>query len=326
MITENENNEEIFYDAEEKQTRLKIIKKKQAAKIIIQRPEIKKFTSADNQYLEYKAKLLGKVEPDRTDKYCDFYLCNDIQQIKYFVKNINKYPFNTDLSIEHISNITKKINKTKELYFVNPIALVEYANISMDSYKNLIELIDGHHRLQCLENVLNNFEYDEINFTFWIQVYKCYSEKESAELFRKYNSCKPFAINLGLIDLITLMIDKLNTQFNFHKFEFIKNTKERANRPSFSKKEFSEKIKSRLEEQLKTTNKDDYNDIDLDNIISKFINYNKSLQSETLEWFNLKCKKDSSKITENIYKKAKANKCMLGLLPLEDLIIQCVSL
>lgn len=303
----------------------KIIKKnKQDGLAIHHFVEPKKFTIKDNEYLEYKKNILGKLEPDKSDKYCNFYLCNNIQQIKYFTENINQYAFNTELSEEHITNLTKKIYEDKDLYFVNPISLVEYTSASENSYKNLIELIDGHHRVKCLKKLINDYQYEEITFTFWIQVYKCKSEKESANLFRKYNTCKPFAINLGLIDLITLIIDKLNTQFNCNKFEFIKNTK--SYRPSFSKAEFIEVIKSRLEDQLKTTNKDDYNDIDINTIISKFINYNKALQNESLDWFNQKCKKDLSKITENIYKKAKSNMCMLGLVPLDNLINQCVSL
>lgn len=332
-----QNNEEIFYDAEEQNVqppmpppmaRPKIIKKKQVANPILQRPEIepKQFTIKDDEYLDYKMQLFGKKEPERTDKYCEFYLCNDIQQIKYFVKNIKEYALNTNISNEHITSIVKKIHKTKELYFVNPIAVIEYLNERADTPKDLIEIVDGHHRLKCVKKLINETQYDEISFTFWIQIYKCANQKDADDLFRKYNTSKPFPINLDLTDLITLIIDKLNNQFSINKFEFIKNTIHRANRPSICKKEFAEKIKDRLEDQLRTTENYDYNDISIDNIITKFINYNDSLLSETLQWFNLKCKNDSGKITEKMYKKAKDNKCVLGLLQLEELINICVCL
>lgn len=291
------------------------------------KPEPKQFTTKDNEYLEYKKQVLGKATPDREDKYCDFYLCNDIDQIKYFSKNIKEYALNTNISTEHINNIVKKIIKTKELYFVNPIGIVEYVNHKSNSPKDLLEIIDGHHRLKCLKKLLNDNEYENINFTFWIQVYKCEKQDEALELFRKYNTSKPFPINLDITDLLTLIIDKLNTQFSCGGFEFIKNAKQRANRPSICKKEFAEKLEHRLVEQLKTTeNNECFNasDIDIDKIIIKFINYNKTLLSETLEWFNKHS--NSGKITENIYKKAKDNKCILGLLPLEELINTCVCL
>jgi hypothetical protein len=340
-----QNNEDEFYDIEDHQLEQllepleqpplapleqpplapkKSIKKKHAIKLVPSRP--KKFTIKDNEYIDYKRLLFGKIEPDRTDKYCEFYLCNDIQQIKYFTKNIKEYALNTNISKEHITSIVKKINKTKELYFVNPIALIEYANESMDTPKDLIEIVDGHHRLQCLKKLINESQYDDICFTFWVQIYKCENQKDANDLFRKYNTSKPFPINLDLTDLITLIIDKLNNQFSKNKFEFIKNTIQRANRPSICKKEFAEKIKDRLEDQLRTTGNYDYNDISIDNVIIKFINYNDSLLSETLQWFNQKSRSDSGKITENIYKKAKDNKCVLGLLSLEELINVCVCL
>jgi len=353
-MDQSQNNEDEFYDIEDHQQPLseplvqpppiqppveppvqpilvqqplvqkKSIKKKQAIK---PEPIIpKQFTIKDDEYIDYKRKLFGKIEPDRTDKKCDFYMCNDIHQIEYFTKNIKEYALNTNINMDHITSIVKKIRKTKELYFVNPIAIIEYVNICTDTPKDLIEIVDGHHRLKCLKQLFNDYQYDEISFTFWIQVYKCENQKDADELFRTYNTCKPFSINLDLTDLIILIIDKLNNAFNRNKFEFIKNTIQRANRPSICKTEFAEKIKDRLEDQLRTTENDDYNDINIDNIINKFVIYNNSLLRETLEWFNQKRKSDSGKITENIYKKAKDNKCVLGLLPLEELINMCVCL
>jgi predicted house-cleaning noncanonical NTP pyrophosphatase (MazG superfamily) len=333
----DDNNEEDFYDAKEHhlQQSYKITKKqnnKPNNNKLNNQPNPKKFTIKDVEYIEYKKQLLGKSIPDRTDNHCEFYLCNDIEQIKYFSKNIKEYALNSNIDKDHIKSIASKIYKTKELYFVNPIALIEYVEQHADTPKDLIEIIDGHHRLKCLQTLFQNYQYDDITFAFWIQVYKCDKpdDSKSSELFRKYNTIKPFPIDINLTDIMILIIDKLNTRFNKNKFEFIKNTNQRANRPSICKKEFSEKLKSRLEEQRKTIPDENLSEVNIDNIISKFSNYNNALLVETLQWFNKKNNVSSgsatSKISENIYKKAKDNGCMLGLMPLEDLIKECVCL
>jgi hypothetical protein len=334
----NQNNEDVFLDAIEeikeiqeiqeikKTNQLKIIKKKTT---LHEHQEPKKITIKDAEYLEYKTRLFGKLEPDRTDKYCDFYLCNHTDYIKYFAKNIKEYALNTDISTEHSSNISKNIYKTKKLYFVNPIALVEYTDITATTPKDLIEIVDGHHRLKCLQKMFSEDKYEDIDFTFWIQIYRCTTQKDADELFMKYNTCKPFAVNIKLLDLITLIIDKLNSQFETHKFEFIKDTKQRTNRPSVCKKEFTEKTKTRLEIQMQTidTLDNDYKDINIDKIITKFKTYNDSLSDKSLEWFNKKCITSKiATITDKMYKKAKENGCVLGLLPLDELISNCVCL
>ncbi len=326
MAHTKDNEDDKFFDAKEyqqepqaKQHRNNKHKNNQ------KQQEQKQFTTKDNEYLEYKNQLFGKSKPDRTDKYCEFYLCNDIEQIKYFTKNIKEYALNTNITNEHITNIAKKIYKSKELYFVNPIAVIEYVNQSADTPKDLIEIVDGHHRLKVLQKLFAVYQYDDISFTFWVQVHKCQNPEDAVELFRKYNTVKPFQIDLDLTDFMILLIDKLNTHFNKKTFEFIKDTKQRANRPSFGKTEFRSILEIRLKEQIHTVNDiSDYSDINIENIINKFINYNTALLTETLQWFNQKQK--TGKITENIYKKAKDNKCVLGLLPLEDVISACVCL
>jgi len=345
MAQAKDNEDDKFFDAKEHQQepqqqqpliKSRIIKKKNnqnqnknyninLADIGLQGNVQKQFTIKDNEYLEYKKQLFGKLNPDRTDNYCEFYLCNNIEQIKYFTKNIKEYALNTNISNEHITNIAKKIYKSKELYFVNPIAVIEYVNQNADTPKDLIEIVDGHHRLKVLQKLFAVYQYDDISFTFWVQVHKCKHSEDAVELFRKYNTVKPFQIDLDLTDFMILLIDKLNTHFNKKTFEFIKDTKQRANRPSFGKTEFRSILEIRLNEQINTVNDiSDYSDINIENIINKFINYNTALLIETLQWFNQKHK--TGKITENIYKKAKDNKCVLGLLPVEDVINACVCL
>jgi hypothetical protein len=291
--------------------------------------EQKKFSNEDNEYLEYKAKIFGDIVANKSDNYCEFYLLNNdnLEQIKYFSNNVKEYALNSKCDDEHILNMVSQIKKSKELYFVNPIACVEYINYFADTPKDLLEIIDGHHRIKCLQRLFKDAQYveNDIRFTFWIQIYKCQNENDALQLFKKYNTVKPFLIDFELKDIIIIIIDKLNEKFNKNKFEFIKNTNQRTNKPSISKKEFIDKLEQRIKEQIKTIEYTDYSDIQIDNIITKFINYNNSLLSENIELFRKKNAKIST-ITENMFKKAQNSKCVLGLIPLEDLIKECVCL
>jgi hypothetical protein len=294
--------------------------------------EVKKFKIKDNEYLEYKEKLFGKIKPDRIDNYCEFYLLSNdnLEQIKYFSNNIKEYALNSKCDDEHIARMIKQIKKSKELYFVNPIACIEYIDYLTETPKDLIEIIDGHHRVNCLRKLCKELQYVEtdIVFSFWVQIYKSSipDDKKSIEIFKKYNNVKPFSIDFNLTDLIIVICNKLNIEFNKNKFEFIKNTNQRTNKPSISKKEFTEKIEQRIKEQIKTIEYNDYSDIKIDNIITKFINYNNALLNEIegLECFKKKYK--TIKITEKIFKKAIDNKCILGLLCIDDVIKECVCL
>lgn len=306
-----------------------VIKKQVINEQAIDNDEDKLTCNANNKrYLEYKFQLFGKRIPDRIDKYCEFYECNNIENIIYFTKNIKEYALNTNIDNKHISKIAKDIYKTKELYFVNPIALIEYTEYESASPKDLLEILDGHHRLGCLKTLFNQYAYENITFTFWVQIYKCSrpNDSKSLELFNKYNVVKPFPIDLDLKNFIVLLIDKLNKQFNKEKFTLIKDTKQHANRPSIGKRDLCDAIEKRIEEQLKTIVNKDLDDINIDTIMEKFINYNNSLANEPITWFNEKNKANTGKITPNIYKKAKDNKCYLGLLNLNDLVVECVNL
>jgi len=163
MAHTKDNEDDKFFDAKEHQQEAQAKQHRNNKKKNNQKQqEQKQFTTKDNEYLEYKNQLFGKSKPDRTDKYCEFYLCNDIEQIKYFTKNIKEYALNTNITNEHITNIAKKIYKSKELYFVNPIAVIEYVNQSADTPKDLIEIVDGHHRLKVLQKLFAVYQYDDI--------------------------------------------------------------------------------------------------------------------------------------------------------------------
>ena len=61
-------------------------------------------------------------------------------------------------------NIYPTININNGLYFVNPIAVIEYVNQSADTPKDLIEIVDGHHRLKVLQKLFAVYQYDDISF------------------------------------------------------------------------------------------------------------------------------------------------------------------
>lgn len=280
------------------------------------------------EYTLYRKTLLGKDTPDRIDGKCEFYLINSINQIKKFIK-IKSFAVNSELNDEHIKNMVRQIEDANELYFPNSIALIEYKKYNSDTPKNIIELIDGHHRIECLKHILAANSIKKI--LFWVQIYKTSTpnSKKTAFIFKLYNTIKPFKINFELSDFKLLLVVKLNEIFKNNsagKFVFIKDSINNVYKPSIQKKLFCDKLEIRINEQIQVTRKDLMKDM-INNIIVKFQSYNKSLLKESLIWFNNdKESRYSGKITENQYKNASAHKCMLGLIKIDFLMYQCVNL
>jgi hypothetical protein len=283
------------------------------------------------EYKIYRANLLGKDIPDRSDDKCEFYLLNNVNQIKKFVK-IKSCAVNSELNEEHIRNMVRQIEDSNELYFPNSIAVIEYKKYSSNTPKNIIELVDGHHRIECLKHILTTNTIKKISF--WVQIYKAYKpeSKKANVIFKLYNTIKPFKVNFEQTDFKLLLVVKLNEVFktssgngNAH-FIFIKDSINSVYKPSIQKKLFCDKLEIRINEQIQATRKDLIKDM-ITNIINKFQSYNKSLLKENLAWFNNdKETRFSGKITENQYKNASANKCMLGLVKIDFLMYQCVNL
>ena len=116
-----------------------------------------KFNIASNDYKKYKKDILGdKVKPDREDMKCDFYLITGYRNVKNFVSKIKSFAMNYQTNDEHIKHITRQIRNEDEIYFTNPIALVEYVNYEVEDIHSLIEIIDGHHRIESLKNILQH--------------------------------------------------------------------------------------------------------------------------------------------------------------------------
>jgi len=290
---------------------------------------IENISKDHSSYKIYRRELLGKDTPDRTDSKCEFYLLNTINQIKKFSK-IKSFSMNFELNEDHIQNIVRHIEESKELYYPSSIVLLEYQKYYTDSPKNLIDTVDGHHRIEALRKILKNNNVKKFNI--WIQIYKTNNptSKKSVEIFKIYNSVKPFKINFELVDFKILLSAKLNEIFTNKDtgFEVIKDSANSVYRPYIQKKLFCDKLEDRLKIQIQVTGKDLDKNI-IDNIANKFQSFNTILLYEKdLNWFNDKTNSSYSgkPISEKQYETAKTNKCMLGLVNLDFLISHCVSL
>jgi hypothetical protein len=264
---------------------------------------------------------------------------NNISQIKKFCK-VKTYALNFQLNEEHINNMVRQINenKDKNIYFPNSIALIEYSKISSDSPKDIIEIIDGHHRIECIKILLRKKTITTMSL--WIQIYKASRSAsiKTKNIFKLYNTVKPFKINFEIIEFKILLVAKLNDVYktvantaniihNGHNFILIKDSVNNVYRPSIQQKAFCDTLERQRNIQIQVVRKDLTKDM-VDMIVNKFKSYNKTIIKEKdFVWFNNKTAAwYSSKITENQYKIAKDNKCMLGLIKLEFLISQCVCL
>jgi len=303
---ENENENEEFHDAKE----------------VLD----SKFNIDSNEYKSYRKMLLGKDTPDRSDDNCEFFLLNDINQIKKF-SEIKTSAINFQLHQEHIKNMVRQIEDAKQLYFPSSIAIIEYKRYNTDTPRNLIEIIDGHHRIECIKILLEKKTIKKMSI--WVQIYKTYSptSEKTTKIFRLYNNVKPFNVNFELLDLKLLLVAKLNDTFKTDTFTFIKDAHNNVNRPSFQKKAFCDKLEEQLNAQIQVSRKQLSKDM-VNKIIIKFQTYNKTLLNEKdFNWFNDKTHNSySGKVSENQYKIAKTNNCMLGLIKLDFLICQCVNL
>ena len=289
-----------------------------------------------NEYKEYKVSILGTVS--RKDYKCSFYQFSDsanIDKIKAFSK-IKTYSMNYQLNNNHIEKMIRQIEDLNELYFPNPIAVIEYTDYNTETAQNLIEIIDGHHRIKVLRKILKKHPNMKINF--WVQTYKAPKPNsiEAITLFKQYNNTKPFTITLDLLDFKLLIVAKLNGAYNpnnpnnpnnYNDFTIIKDSNGTVYRPYIKQKDFCDELEKRIITQIEVTRKDLVSD-NVDKIFNNFITYNKTLSNKDAKYFNDKNNEcySGKPISERQYETAKTNKCMLGLVKLDFLISHCVSL
>jgi len=288
-----------------------------------------KFNIASNDYKKYKKDILGdKVKPDREDMKCDFYLITGYRNVKNFVSKIKSFAMNYQTNDEHIKHITRQIRNEDEIYFTNPIALVEYVNYEVEDIHSLIEIIDGHHRIESLKNILQSNR--NISIEIWIQIYKVTKpdDPETIILFKKYNNVKPFPCIKSIIDVKILLVDKINNIFinvAIPGYRFIKDSTTSIYRPSVKKDEICKCIETQIKKEMDISNCD-LADIDYDKIILRFVIFNRTLLEKPIQWFNDK-KQDyyyGTILSEATYNKAREVECMIGLVKLQYLINHCL--
>lgn len=284
------------------------------------------YTCKSNEYIKYKKQLLGTLQPTKEDSKCEFYLLNNIENVKFFISNIKNFDFNYNLNKDHIDNIIRQVKNENEIYFTNPIALVEYDDYETNEHKNILEMIDGHHRIQSIQKLLIQ-EKLNIPVEIWIQIYKSGkpSSPDTINLFKKYNNTKPFPINRDLADFKFNLIEKINQTFknkNGEVFELIRD----SNRPRIRRDEFCKILENHIQKQYELTNRD-LADVDIETLVKRFVNYNNTIMTKPHSWFNNKTSEhyNGKYITKDSFTNATENyKCLLCYIKLEYLIAQCI--
>jgi hypothetical protein len=298
-------------------------------------------STADANFKTYKKFILEPQSQVDCDNYCESFKITDIMNIKKFVQNIKCYALNSPLDEDHYKYFNKTIVKEKGMYFLDRISLAQYNDYNTTEERNLIEIINGHHRIEGLRRVFSQVPDGDLpEYTICLRVDVYMLDKpdswKTLNLFKKFNRVRPQKTNWPNKDLAVLIISKLNDTFDNDKFILIKDSDIRVHKPSIFKKEFSEKLERHLDHLLRTTAGDANSGFDFDmdieevirKIIAKFKNYNDSLKDETLDWFNSKAQKDivDGLVKPNAYKKAAKYGCFLGFIKLEHLISLCISL
>ena len=283
------------------------------------------YNNKSPEYIKYKKQLLGTLQPTKEDSKCEFYLITNLEQVKFMIENIKYFDFNYKLNNDHTKNIIRQIKNDNEIYFTNPIALVEYTNYQTNEPKNILEMIDGHHRIESLKQIIT--EMPDIQIEIWIQIYKNmqYNSTPTINLFRKYNNTKPFPVNRDLADFKFALVKKINEKFKNSKnevFELIRD----SNKPRIRNDEFCKAVENHIYKQYELTNSD-LADTDIDTIVKRFEKYNTTIMTKPYSWFNDKAAEHyiGTYTAPKILEKNKDKyKCLLGYVKLEYIISQCI--
>jgi hypothetical protein len=167
----------------------------------------------------------------------------------------------------------------------------------------------------------------DIKVEIWIQIYTnmTYNSDQTFNLFKKYNNTKPFPVNRDLADFKRNLADKINKKFKNNKNEFFGLISD-SRKPRIRKDEFAKAVEKHIQKQYELTNRD-LADVDIDTLVQRFVNYNNTVITKPLSWFNDK-KADhysGTYIAPKILEKNKEKyKCLLGYVKLDYLISQCI--
>ena len=277
------------------------------------------------EYIKYKIEHLGSKKP-----YCrigsdDFYYINTSKQLKQLC-DLKHYGSNLPIVPEHITKIEETIENNSNV--ILPIVIIEYTDFKKDDYQDLLEIFDGHHRIQSYENRLKQ----DKDFKLLLKIQLIQSDKpdtiKTRGLFRELNSVKGFSVDIENTKIADEICDELNNTFNIEngkfKFILIKDQKQVA-RPSIKKSDMYEIILLALA-YLQKHHNINKTDIQLTKIIKKFIELNSEFAQKSIDWFYIdKIFGKKQKISPEMFEKATKAKCFLGLVDLRVLIEKCIE-
>jgi hypothetical protein len=289
-----------------------------------------------DKFKEYKRYLLGNKAPVDGDAICESYKLEDVVKIKQFVLNIKEYNLNDPLDENHIKTFIDTLFNDKEIYFLDRVSLAQYNNYISTKEQSLIEIINGHHRIEALKRFyarVRSLDLANYKICLRLDIYHLDNPNsdKTMKLFRNFNAVRPQNTFWPAKTLTNKIIGLLNEKFSTRQFTFIKDNGTWTKKPSILMKDFATKMEKYLIDQLKTVKsitERNIDKVDFDAVIDKFIVYNDLLTKKSLEWFNDIKNRDSidnnNVITHQIFDKAKKAKCFLGFVKLDHLITHCI--
>ena len=277
------------------------------------------------EYIKYKIEHLGSKKP-----YCRigndyFYYINTSKQLKHLC-DLKNYGSNLPIVSEHITKIEETIENNSNV--ILPIVVIEYTNFKKDNYLDLLEIFDGHHRIESYKNRLKQ----DSSFKLLLKIQLIQSDHpesiKTRGLFRELNSVKGFSIDIKSTEFADELCDEINKIFTMEigkfKFVLIKDQK-KVYRPNIAREEIYSIILLTLA-HLQKHNNINNTDIQIKKIIKKIIELNLEFSKKSIDWFYTdKIFGKKQKISTEMFEKAKKAKCFLGLVDLKVLIEKCIE-
>lgn len=220
-----------------------------------------------------------------------------------FVENIKSYTFNNELNEPHILDIYNKINKSNA-HFIDGVFSVIYCNET-----NKLYLIDGHHRLEALKEMMTTSCTKTCNklnqFDITIHLYETdnVDSQNTLNLYHRLNNLKPYDINKNNDKTRQLVVSRI---IDYYPSCFkVKKTRS-IQKPFLDKLEFSKSLINKIKNNPT---------IDYEVLFSDIVKINNNLKNKKIS--ELYYEYDNSSNTEKkkingYYNKAIANKFYLG--------------
>jgi hypothetical protein len=284
----------------------------------------KQYCYKSRKYNEYKDITLG-LSPENT-KYCNKeYILYEISgnELNTFCSSIKKYGMNLTIAKKHHTNITEELLNDKEPKFYLPLIIIEYHNYKSNDFKNLIEIIDGHHRITAIKNAIEKEPI--LQRKLYIELKLIYSDEPNShktrDIFRKINLSKPFLVNFKPLEIIEEVRVKLNNIYNKGNFVFIKDAI-KVNRPSFILHDFSSYMQKKIIDLCESNI--DISTLNSDSIVQKITELNKNYSAFDTNFTEFAYKFKLKKIDEKIFNKSKLLNCYIGLFDYKSIIDKCI--